>query len=70
VDRIVKKADAESIDQAIPDYVAAQKMLVHDVYGAALSYRVQPFLVQSYVKGAGYIGLNDYRWEGIRILKH
>jgi oligopeptide transport system substrate-binding protein len=70
VDRIVQKADAESIDQAIPDYVAAQKMLVHDVYGAALSYGVQPFLVQSYVKGGGYIGLNDYRWEGIRILKH
>jgi ABC-type oligopeptide transport system substrate-binding subunit len=70
MDKIVQKADGEQVEKTIPDYVNAQKLMIKDAYGAALFYGVQPYLLQSYVKGAGYTGLNDYRWESIRILKH
>jgi ABC-type oligopeptide transport system substrate-binding subunit len=71
MDKIVQKADAtQSVDSAVSQYQQAQRMMIDDVVGANLFYSVQPYLVQSYVKGAGYTGLQDYRWEGIRILKH
>jgi oligopeptide transport system substrate-binding protein len=71
MDKIVQKADAtESVDSAIPEYQQAQKMMIQDVVGANLFYSIQPYIVQSYVKGAGYSGLQDYRWEGMRVLQH
>ncbi|MBJ7597646.1 MAG: hypothetical protein DLM67_21950 [Candidatus Nephthysia bennettiae] len=70
VDRLVQKADAETPDRAVSDYQQAEKLLLQDAYGGALFYSIQPYLQQSYVRGAGYTGLTDYRWEGIRLLKH
>jgi hypothetical protein len=44
--------------------------MIKDVVTANLDYGTEPYIVQPYVKGAGFTGLFDYRWEGIRILKH
>jgi oligopeptide transport system substrate-binding protein len=70
VDRIVQQANSEQIDQAVAEYRQAQKLMIHDNYGAALQYGTQPYLVQSYLKGAGFNSLYDHSWRGIRILKH
>jgi oligopeptide transport system substrate-binding protein len=70
MDNIVQKADTQSVDTAIPAYKQAQMLMIQDVVGANLFYSVQPYVLQPYVKGAGYTGLQDYRWEDIRLLKH
>jgi oligopeptide transport system substrate-binding protein len=70
VDRLVQKADGETPDRAVSDYQQAERLMLQDAYGGALFYSIQPYLQQSYVRGAGYTGLTDYRWEGIRLLKH
>jgi oligopeptide transport system substrate-binding protein len=70
LDTITQGANAKPIDQALPDYVKAQKMLVNDVVWMTLDYGTQPYIVQQYIKGAGYNGLYDYDWQGIRILQH
>jgi oligopeptide transport system substrate-binding protein len=70
MDAITQAANAKPVDQAVPDYVKAQKMLVDDVVWATLFYGTQPYMTQTYVKGAGYNGLYDFNWEGIRILQH
>jgi len=70
MDKVLTKADATQLDQAVPDYKNAEKMMLQDVVGAPLRYDTQSYIAQSYVKGAGYSGLYDYNWQGIRILKH
>jgi oligopeptide transport system substrate-binding protein len=71
MDKIVQQADTNAnLSQAVPQYEEAQRMMLKDQIGAELFYSTQPYLVQTYVKGAGYSGLMDWRWEGIRILKH
>jgi hypothetical protein len=44
--------------------------MIGDVYGADLTYGTQSYVIQTYIKGAGYNSLYDYNWSGIRILKH
>ncbi len=70
MDTITMAANAKPIDQALPDYIAAQKLLVADVVWMTLFYGTQPYLIQSYVRGAGYNALYDFNWEGIRLLTH
>ncbi len=70
MDSIVNAANAKPIDTVVEEYKKANKMLTDDVVWAPLVYGTQPYLVQSYVKGAGYNALYDYNWEGIRILQH
>src|SRR5919202_481248 len=70
MDKITAKADTEPIDKAESDYKQAQKLMVQDSFGAALEYGTQPYIVQKYVKGAGFNSLYDYSWQGIRIPKH
>jgi oligopeptide transport system substrate-binding protein len=70
MDKILQKADTEQITQAEPEYKQAQKLMIADYNGAALTYDTQSYLTQSYVKGAGYNSLYDFSWTGIRILKH
>jgi oligopeptide transport system substrate-binding protein len=70
MDKILQKADAQQLDQAVPDYKNAQKMMVQDVVGGVLRYDTQSYVAQTYVKGSGFNGLYDYDWAGIRILKH
>jgi oligopeptide transport system substrate-binding protein len=70
MDTIVSAADVKSLDQATADYINAGKMLVNDVVWMTLFYGTQTYLTQSYTKGAGYNGLYDFNWEGIRLLTH
>ncbi len=70
LDQLVTKADAKQLEPALPDYQQAGKMLNDDMVVANLYYGVVPYFVQKYVSGAGYTSLFDYRWEGIKILKH
>ncbi len=70
MDKVLAKADTEPLDQALPEYKQAVKMMIGDVVTANLQYGTQSYVTQSYVKGAGYNALFDYSWLGIRILKH
>jgi oligopeptide transport system substrate-binding protein len=70
MDKLTTTANAKPLDSALPDYVNAQKMMVEDVVWGNLVYSNQPYLVQTYVKGAGYNGLYDFSWTEIRLLKH
>jgi ABC-type oligopeptide transport system substrate-binding subunit len=70
LDKLAATANAKPLDSAIPDYYNAQKMLVEDVVWANMVYTTQPYLVQTYVKGAGYNSLYDFSWTEIRLLKH
>jgi oligopeptide transport system substrate-binding protein len=70
MDKILAKADTEQVDQALPEYKQAQKLMQGDVVTANLNYGTQSYVVQTYVKGAGYNSLYDYSWMGYRILKH
>jgi hypothetical protein len=45
-------------------------MMVNDVVWATMFYGTQSYMIQSYVRGAGYNSLYDYNWEGIRLLSH
>jgi oligopeptide transport system substrate-binding protein len=70
MDTIVTAADAKPLTQAVPDYVKAGKMLLADLAWAPLFYGTQSYMIQPYVRGAGYNSLYDYNWEGIRLLSH
>jgi ABC-type oligopeptide transport system substrate-binding subunit len=71
MDQLVRQADASrDVRQAVPMYERAERMMLDDVNGAPLLYLAQPYIVQPYVRGAGYSGILDYRWEGVKILEH
>ncbi len=72
MDAITQAANAKPITDpaTVAEYVKAGKMLVNDVVWMTIDYGTQPYIVQKYVKGAGYNGLYDWNWEGIRILQH
>jgi ABC-type oligopeptide transport system substrate-binding subunit len=71
VDKAVQQADtSQNLSSAISTYEEAQRTMINDVNGANLFYQTQPYIVQTYVKGTGFTGIDDYRWEDIRILEH
>jgi oligopeptide transport system substrate-binding protein len=70
VEALVKKADAEPIDKAIPDYLAATKQMEADAAYAPLVYFRGEFLFKPYLKGAGSNNFNDYYWNEMQILSH
>jgi oligopeptide transport system substrate-binding protein len=72
MDAITTAANAKPITDpaTVAQYVQAGKILANDVVWMTIDYGTQPYIVLSYVKGAGYNGLYDFNWEGIRILQH
>jgi oligopeptide transport system substrate-binding protein len=70
MDAITNKANTLPIDQALPEYIKAAKILTNDIVWASFTYGTQAYLAQSYVRGAGYNALYDYNWEGMRLLQH
>ena len=71
MDKLVTQGDtSQNLNTAVSLYQQAQKLMIKSAVTGNLEYGTQPYIVQTYVKGAGYTGLFDYRWEGIRILKH
>src|SRR5258708_7285519 len=70
LDKLVASADTKPLDQAVPQYTQAIKILTNDVVWAMLIYGTQPEMNQKWVKGNGYNGLYDYEWKGVSILQH
>jgi oligopeptide transport system substrate-binding protein len=70
LDTLVSAANAKPIEQGLPDYLKAAKMITDDIVWASFIYGTQTYFAQSYVKGTGYNALYDYNWEGIRLLQH
>jgi ABC-type oligopeptide transport system substrate-binding subunit len=70
VDRLAQQANGEPLAQGLTQYKQANELLVKDVYADDLFYMRVPFLIHSYVRGAGYTGLSDNRWTGISVLQH
>jgi len=70
VEALVKKADAEPLDQAIPDYLAANKQMEADAAYAPLVYFKGEFLFKSYLQHAGSNNFNDFYWNEMKIGSH
>ena len=70
LDTLVSGADAKPLDQALPDYLKATKILVDDVVWVNLVYGADPFMTQKWVTGVSYNGFYDTEWKGISIIKH
>jgi ABC-type oligopeptide transport system substrate-binding subunit len=69
-DALLAKANAEPLDQALPDYKALSQMLINDVVYIPLFYSVGAFLFKPYLTGAGSNNFSDYPWNGIQIKSH
>ncbi|TMB88365.1 MAG: peptide ABC transporter substrate-binding protein [Chloroflexi bacterium] len=69
-DDLLKKADQEPLDQAVPDYQKLGQMLIDDVAYIPLYYSVGAFLIKPYMKGAGTNNFFDYWWNQISIQSH
>ena len=70
MDKLLTKANAQTIEKAVPDYQAAGQMMIDDMVQANLIYGTQTYFTNTYVKGAGFNSLYDFNWEGIKLLKH
>jgi oligopeptide transport system substrate-binding protein len=70
LDRLVATADGEKLSDALGSYKTAGYILVDQCAFAALLYGVQPYLVHSYVSGAGGNALYDNSWTSARIVQH
>ncbi|MHB8509639.1 MAG: peptide ABC transporter substrate-binding protein [Candidatus Dormibacteria bacterium] len=69
-DALLKKADAESLDTALPDYKKLSQMLIDDVVYIPLYYSVGSFLFKPYVKGVGTNNFFDHYWNELSIAQH
>jgi oligopeptide transport system substrate-binding protein len=69
-DDTLAKADAESLDLALPLYKQLLKELSDNVAYYPLYYQVGQFLIHDYVKGAGSNTQLDYYWDGISLQQH
>lgn len=70
LDDLVHKADTMPIDQAIPQYQAALKIMEDDAAFAPLVYTSGTFLWKPYLQGIGSNNFQDYYWNEISILQH
>jgi oligopeptide transport system substrate-binding protein len=66
-DTLVASADAKLPEQALPEYLQAEKMLESEVAVSALAYGTGVFLVKPRVIGAGGNALYEFYWRGISI---
>jgi oligopeptide transport system substrate-binding protein len=69
-DSVVSAADQLPLENALPGYKRAGRMLLDDHAIAILFYSVRTTVVKPYVDGYGANPLVDYGWSSIRILRH
>ena len=69
-DTLVANGDAQPVGLSLSYYQAADHVLISDVAYAALVYGVQPYLVHTWVHGAGGTALYDFSWTSTRIVQH
>jgi oligopeptide transport system substrate-binding protein len=70
VEALTKKADAEPLDQAIPDYQAGLKQMEADAAFIPLVYTSGTILYKPYLLGAGANPFNDFFWNEMQIQSH
>ncbi len=70
LDKLVQQANQKPLDQALTDYNQAAQIMLDDVQYGDLFYGVQPYVVHTWVKGAGGNALYDYYWSELKLLKH
>ncbi|HKW73357.1 MAG TPA: peptide ABC transporter substrate-binding protein [Candidatus Dormibacteraeota bacterium] len=69
-DRLLARADAEPLDDAIPDYKALSRQLISDVAYVPLFYTVNAYLFKPHVIGTGANNLFDFYWNQIQLISH
>ncbi len=69
-DSVLKTADAEPLDQALPLYKQLAQILQKDAVYIPLYYSVGNFLIAPYVSGAGSNTSFDHYWDEIKIFSH
>jgi oligopeptide transport system substrate-binding protein len=69
-DSVLKTADAEPLDQALPLYKQLAQILQKAVVYIPLYYSVGNFLIAPYVSGAGSNTAFDHYWDEIKIFSH
>ena len=67
---LLKQADQQPIDQALPQYKQLAKLLSDNVVYIPLYYSVANFAIHSYAKGAGSNTQADFYWDEISIAQH
>jgi oligopeptide transport system substrate-binding protein len=70
LDTLVASADTKQLDQALPQYLQANKILVDNVVWVQLIYGTNQFLTQKWVNGEGNNGFYDYEWKEISLSQH
>jgi oligopeptide transport system substrate-binding protein len=70
LDDLVNKANAEPLDQAIPQYQAALKVMEDDVAFTPLVYTAGSILIKPYVSGLGTGAFQDFYWSEAQIQQH
>jgi len=69
-DSILKRADAQPLDQAVDLYKQLSQLLQQDAVYIPLYYSDGNFAIHSYVKGAGSNTAFDHYWNEISIQSH
>ncbi len=69
-DSTVAAADGKPLDNALPEYQQAGRLLLNDHAIAVLFYYARTVVIKPYVDGYGANPLLDYRWTSIRIMQH
>jgi ABC-type oligopeptide transport system substrate-binding subunit len=69
-DALVTKAESETGDQSIADFVAAQKQLQTNVPFINVEYGANQYFLKPYLHGAGGNALYDNSWLSISIGQH
>jgi ABC-type transport system substrate-binding protein len=67
---LIASADQKSLEDALPDYIKAGKMVADDSVFAVLYYLVRTAVIKPYVQGYGANVLWEDRWTSVRILQH
>lgn len=70
MDAAITQANQKPLTQALTEYKQAQQTMIQNAFGAELYYSKRPWLIQPYVRGAGFNGVADLPWTGISILQH
>jgi ABC-type oligopeptide transport system substrate-binding subunit len=67
---LAKLADSQSPATNLATYRDAGRRFAADAVAISLAYSGKPFVVKSYVRGAGETGLSEFPWTGVSILSH
>ena len=67
---LARVADSQSPSAGMATYRDVGRGFVGDAVAISLVYARLPYIVKSYVRGAGETGFSEYPWTGVSILAH